>query len=54
MDSSKIGYPMYKRCGFTKDVGEIVVDMDEYGGNGIGVHRWVALLREPQTEQIEQ
>lgn len=49
VDSSSLGYPLYKRCGFQEDVGEISVDLDQYGAEGVGVHKWVAMLREPQT-----
>ena len=47
VDGSSVGYALYKRCGFTVDVGEISVDLDEYGDQGFGVHRWVAMMREP-------
>ena len=47
VDASKLGYPLYSKCGF-QDVGELLLDMDEYeGGKGVGVQRWVAMVREP-------
>ena len=49
VEASSVGYPLYKRCGF-EDVGEIVVDLDKYCDKGFGVHRWVAMLREPDKE----
>lgn len=48
VDSSSVGYALYKRCGFATDVSEVVVDLEEYGGKGMGTHKWVAMLREPQ------
>lgn len=45
VDGSNVGYPLYRKCGF-KDVGELVVDFDEYGGKGMGVGKWVGMLRE--------
>ena len=50
VDGSSVGYALYKRCGFTVDVGEISVDLDEYGDHGFGVHKWVAMMREPVAE----
>ena len=47
VDGSDVGYALYKRCGFTVDVGELSVDFDEYGDHGFGVRRWVAMMREP-------
>ena len=47
VDSSSVGYALYRRCGFTHDVGEVVVNLDEYGRKGLGAHRWVAMMREP-------
>ncbi len=48
VDASSVGYPLYRRCGFV-DVGEFSVDLDKYDGEGTGAHRWVAMLREPET-----
>ena len=48
VDASSVGYLLYRRNGF-EDVGELSVDLDEYGGEGVGVHKWVAMLREPQV-----
>lgn len=53
VDASSIGYPMYRRWGF-KDVGEMSVDLDEYGGQGLGVQRWVAMLREPERRESDE
>ena len=47
VDASRVGYALYKRCGFTVDVGEISINFDDYGDHGFGVHRWVAMMREP-------
>lgn len=47
VDASSVGYKLYKRLGFT-DVAELSVDLDEYeGGKGLGVQRWVGMVREP-------
>ncbi|KAL6718774.1 hypothetical protein ACLMJK_003008 [Lecanora helva] len=48
VESSVVAYDLYKRCGFSEDVGEIVVDLDKYSDQGFGVARWVAMMREPQ------
>lgn len=50
VDASSVGYRLYKRCGFEQDVGEVIVDFDEYGAEGLGVHKWVAMLREAQPQ----
>lgn len=47
VDASRFGHPLYRKCGF-EDVGEMSLDLDEYGGEGLGVQRWVAMVREPQ------
>ncbi|CAD6591415.1 MAG: hypothetical protein ASARMPREDX12_005157 [Alectoria sarmentosa] len=48
VDASKLGHPLYTKCGF-EDVGEMRLDLDKYeGGKGMGVQRWVAMVREPQ------
>ncbi len=48
VDSSKVGHPVYRRLGF-EDVGELKLDLSDYeGGEGFGVHRWVAMVREPR------
>ena len=48
VDASKLGHPLYKTCGFD-DVGEMTLGLDEYeGGGGLGVQRWVAVVREPR------
>ena len=48
VDASKLGHPLYRKCGF-EDVGEMTLDLDKYeGGKGMGVQRWVAMVREPQ------
>ena len=54
VDSSAIGYPLYRKMGFTQCEGEINCNLDEYGEKGFGVHRWVAMLREPQEQQVDQ
>ena len=47
VDSSITGYPLYGRCGFI-DVGEMKVDLDKYeDGQGLGLQRWIAMVREP-------
>ncbi len=50
VDSSNVGYALYKRCGFLEDVGKMSVDLDQYGPQGLGVQTWVAMLREPQVK----
>lgn len=50
VEASSLGYLLYRRCGFLQDVGEIIIDLDQYGAKGVGVHKWVAMLREPQTK----
>ncbi|KAG7005162.1 hypothetical protein G7Y79_00021g050290 [Physcia stellaris] len=48
VDSSAVGYPVYKKRGFV-DVGIMEVDFDRYeGGKGMGVQKWVAMMREPE------
>ena len=48
VDSSITGHALYERCGFT-DVGEMKVDLDKYkGGQGLGVQKWMAMVREPK------
>lgn len=55
VDGSSVGYALYKRCGFTVDVGEVSVNLDKYGDQGFGVHRWVAMMREPvEKPEVEQ
>lgn len=55
VDGSSVAYALYKRCGFTVDVGEISINLDDYGGQGFGVHRWVAMMREPvEKPEVEQ
>lgn len=49
VESSSVAYQLYKRCGFDENIGEVSVDLDKYGDKGFGVHKWVAMLREPQT-----
>lgn len=48
VDSSSVGYALYKRSGFLEDVGKMSVDLDQYGPQGLGVQTWVAMLREPK------
>lgn len=48
VDASATGYPVYKKRGFV-DVGVMEVDFDDYeGGKGMGVQKWVAMMREPE------
>lgn len=51
VDASRLGHPLYRKCGF-EDVGEMRLDLDRYvkneGGEGMGVQRWVAMVREPR------
>ena len=48
VDSSITGYALYQRCGF-ECVGEMKVDLDRYeGGEGLGMQRWFAMVREPK------
>lgn len=43
-----VGYPVYKKRGFGEDVGVMELDLGKYeGGEGYGVQRWVAMMREP-------
>ncbi|KAL9128442.1 MAG: hypothetical protein Q9217_002875 [Psora testacea] len=45
--SSVTGHALYRRYGF-EDVGDMRVDLDKYkGGQGLGMQRWVAMVREP-------
>lgn len=53
VDSSTAGYPLYRRCGFTKDVGRMAYDFGEYGAQGVGVLIWTAMLREPTIKEME-
>ena len=50
VDSSITGHPLYRKLGF-RDVGSMEVDLDQYeGGEGLGVQRWIAMLREPVSK----
>lgn len=50
MDASRIGHPLYRKLGF-EDVGKMEVDLDRYeGGEGLGLQKWVAMVREPRKE----
>ena len=47
VDSSPTGHALYVRSGF-RDVGQMSVDLDKYeSGQGLGVQRWKAMVREP-------
>ena len=49
VDASNLGYPLYRRCGF-EDVGELMLDLEGYEcGEGSGVQKWVAMVREPKV-----
>ena len=51
VDASPIGYQLYKRCGFSEDVGEMSLDLNKYEpGSGLGTMKWVAMMREPQSK----
>lgn len=53
VDSSAVGYPVYKKRGFV-DVGIMEVDFDGYeGGEGMGVQKWVAIMREPKGGKVK-
>ena len=48
VDSSVTGHQLYGRYGF-EDVGEMRLELDKYeGGEGFGVQKWVAMVREPR------
>ena len=50
VDASVLGYPLYKKRGFSVDVGTLEVDLEQYdGGKGLGVQKWVAMMREPES-----
>lgn len=52
VDASKLGHPPYSKCGF-EDVGEMTLDLEKYeGGEGFGVQRWVAMIREGAAEGV--
>lgn len=54
VDASVVGYPVYKKRGFGEDVGVLDLDLGKYeGGEGYGVQRWVALMREPSNLRIK-
>ena len=49
VDASVAGFPVYKKRGFEEEVGVLELNLREYeGGEGLGVQRWVALMREPR------
>ena len=48
VDATRFGHPLYRKCGF-EDVGEMTLDLEKHeGGKGMGVQKWVAMVREPQ------
>ncbi|KAL8756730.1 MAG: hypothetical protein Q9184_004403 [Pyrenodesmia sp. 2 TL-2023] len=50
VDASVEGYPVYRKRGFSEQVGVLDLDLEEYeGGKGYGRTRWVALCRPPKT-----
>lgn len=50
VDASVVGYPVYKKRGFGKDVGVMHLDLSKYeGGEEYGVQRWVVMMREPSN-----
>ena len=52
VDSSVAGYPVYKKRGFQEAVGSVDLDLGEYDrGEGYGVQRWVAMMREPRKDK---
>lgn len=54
VDSSVVGYPVYRRRGFGEDVGVMDLDLGKYeGGEEYGVQRWVAMMREPEKVHDE-
>ncbi|KAL8724844.1 MAG: hypothetical protein Q9166_007716 [cf. Caloplaca sp. 2 TL-2023] len=49
VDASVRGEGLYRRRGFMEEVGTLELDLRGYeGGEGYGVQRWVALMREPR------
>lgn len=51
VDASPIGYSLYKRCGFSEDVGEMSLDLSKYEPDSrLGTMKWVAMMREPQSK----
>lgn len=50
VDASAKGYSLYKKRGFSEQVGVLEVDMGKYeGGGGHEIQRWVALARGPKV-----
>ncbi|KAI4195874.1 MAG: hypothetical protein LQ350_006914 [Teloschistes chrysophthalmus] len=48
VESTPRGLDVYKKRGFTQEVGVLEMDMSGHeGGEKVGVARWVALMREP-------
>ena len=53
VDSSITGHALYRKLGF-RAVGAMEVDLDRFeGGQGLGVQRWIAMLREPVNQNGE-
>lgn len=48
VDASAEGYALYRKRGFSEQVGVLDLDLENYeGGEGYGRTRWVALSRQP-------
>lgn len=49
LESTAAGYHFYHKHGFV-DTGEVFVDLDAFGEHegGLGVARWVTMVREPE------
>ncbi len=51
LESSKVGYRLYKRHGF-EDVDEIVTDLGKWGGPE-GIYKHICMIRQPVRRAVD-